>query len=1136
MANYTPDEIQAVVEKLVLSTIRRPYDTLGVRRTDISFSDVQQAAAGVFLLYPMSPFYTLYLGVQRVGDLIASEVEIVESLLDALGATGRNVLPVEDVSTLFNAQAALQALASAAAQQKGATDVTKAPAYVRFTDNVGRFLGGPGQNVREAGAVVQTPQQARAAIPALLTQLQDAHEVLVGRLKSISGGMADYNGLNLPSLVSTSVLANAASLVGADADALNALTPTERLALIRQTVLNILSVKAVVQTFSSFQPPSDFYPLEGLGRPYSDAKHLATPASATSSAKDVYGVLSTNDTLVVAVDGGAASSIVLQHSTLAELAGFATDDKFIIGDGTNPVTLGAPVPLNNVLRVTYGSVSYNCALTLSAAATGAVVTGTGDTTTAGWYGAGGSLNGTTLSIVVDGVATYTVTFAAPATASAMVTAINNVTNVAGAQHRVLASTSSNRLVLTTQSSTGVSASILMGSGTANSILGFTGGSTVNGNSNPRTADQVAADLNASLPAGEVVAEGYFFPRRFAGSLDIPASAGPTSTWTTTAGASGSLLSLGVVVGDVVQVMGGTNAGFWTITAVTATTVTVSGATAAQASASVEIGPKNRALRIRCVGTPSQLSGELSLQLLTDTTASKNAATTFGFPSGLVSTCAPTSMDALAADITAKSAAITASVVADYDAGLIAVRARTEPTNASQVTFASLETLGAVTFGAGTADYTVTSIVAGTTTQTGDVLVLRNSGIELVVNTINGLPATSPRQVVVGDVINGLGGPGTSGTNVRAEFGPPVTAARYNIVDITGGPNNGRYIIASPGPSSLDVQLLGAALPLVQSGTTYVEMVASFGSRRLQLASKLPTTQSRIQVTALDTLFSLAVDNYGTTPWFQLPSLPRGLQTGDVLEVHDTVYNTPSGEHIVGSVDTSLALLGISPEIGSSVTWQFTPQPPPFARLRAGTMNTFMSLKTQLDLWLARDVNQASFFTNFNRLVNPLLVNQSPTAVQVGTAVGELKRFYAYLQATAATAAGISTGQALDSILKTFVVEPVDAVDVLLRVFTEKGSDRATDFLLSGSFSAFFNLSVDGASYSGAFQEATRDVARNDLPVRRINRAETQSSRLISQAQSPDYEYTAASVSESVQADPVDPPGTFGEPSNYGKTT
>ena len=87
-----------------------------------------------------------------------------------------------------------------------------------------------------------------------------------------------------------------------------------------------------------------------------------------------------------------------------------------------------------------------------------------------------------------------------------------------------------------------------------------------------------------------------------------------------------------------------------------------------------------------------------------------------------------------------------------------------------------------------------------------------------------------------------------------------------------------------------------------------------------------------------------------------------------------------------------------------------------------------------------------------------------------------------------------------------------------------------------SFSAFFSLTADGASYAGAFQEAARDVARNDLPVRRFNRPETQSARVISQTQSPDFEYTAASVSESLQEEPVDPPGTFGEPSSFGKTS
>ncbi len=138
---FTDDEIQTAVENLVRATIRRPYDTLGVRRTDVSFSDTQEAASGVFLLYPKSPFYCIYLGAQRALEAVASEAAGIELLLAAIKAVSRHVLPITDITPIFNAQAALSELGSAVSQRTtGFADITAVPAYQRFSDNVNRFL------------------------------------------------------------------------------------------------------------------------------------------------------------------------------------------------------------------------------------------------------------------------------------------------------------------------------------------------------------------------------------------------------------------------------------------------------------------------------------------------------------------------------------------------------------------------------------------------------------------------------------------------------------------------------------------------------------------------------------------------------------------------------------------------------------------------------------------------------------------------------------------------------------------------------------------------------------------------------------------------------------------------------------
>lgn len=1137
-ANYTPDEIQAVVEKLVLSTIRRPTDTLGTIRTDISFTDVQQAAAGVFLLYPNSPFYVLYLGVQRLGDAIAAEVLTVASLLDAIEATGRNVLPVQDVSTLFNAQAALQALGSAAAARGNIFgDITSAPAYQQFSNNVQSFLAGPGQNVKEAGNIVQTPQQAVAAIPSLITQLQTAHDALVASVTNISNGMVNYNGLNLPQVVSASVLSNAASLVGADAQALDSLSPTDRLTLIRQTVLNTLGVQAVVTTFGSFTPPSDFFSLDGLGRPYSDAQHLSTPAVGLAGTGAFGVVQGVNDTMTITVDGGTPFTVTLQPSTLAELDGIGTDDRFVIGDGVNPVTPTSPIiPDNNVFKLAVDSTIYTATLTSSGAPTAAAITGTGNTTTSGWYGGGGLLDGTTLVINVDGAYQYEVALVAPAGAVALTTAINAVTNPAGSQqHRVIASIVGNRLVLTT-ANTGSQASILIGASAANAVLGFTQGQSATGSSNPRTADQVAADINGVLPTSAVVAEAYYLPLRFSGHVDIAAGTG-SAVFTVTAGAT-DFTQLGVSTADTVTVHGGPNDGIgYPITAITTTTITVTGTFFLDPGRSVEIGPKNRAVRIRCIDGASQLPIETSIKVFGDTPASTACAAMLGFVNGGASQCLRTQMVDLATDLTHKSQALTFDTLRIFTSEH--VRAVSNPSDPTTITLAPTEVQGTQAFSGTTLTYTVTMVVeADDTVSPGDIIVLRdgpNASAFFSISTING--AATPKTLAVGDVVVATGTvAGSSGSNTTAFVGPSSSPAKYDALTINGGPNNGDYIltVSGAGASPLDLTFLNRILPVFASGPNAVELDVSIGLTYLRFTSPSPTTQSRIQVTSA---FVTPIDEFGTSPWVLLPSIPRSLQAGDFLLTYSSDYKNADGVYNIDDVDTDLDVIKIDPEMPSNQSWQFTPQPPPFARLRVGVMNDFNNMKALLDAWLARDTNQDAWFVNFNRLVNPLLVNTNPTATQVGVAKNELLRFYALLLGSEATTLGSDPSLALDSILDTYTVEHVSPVDTLVKSFAEKGSDRANDILLAGQFQSFFGLTVDGASYSGAFQEATRNVARNDLPIRRINRSETQTSPMTGQTQSPDYEYTAASVNESVTGDnTVDPPQPFGEPSNFGKTS
>src|SRR5580658_4499658 len=135
MTDYTTDEINTAVTSLVQSGVSIPLDTLGTRRTDIAFSQVQQAVAGVFILYPLAPYYSLYLGAQQVLQAVASEAATIASILEAIESLNRYVLPVTDLSPLYNAQSALQALQGAVATT-APSDITKLAQYQRFASNV----------------------------------------------------------------------------------------------------------------------------------------------------------------------------------------------------------------------------------------------------------------------------------------------------------------------------------------------------------------------------------------------------------------------------------------------------------------------------------------------------------------------------------------------------------------------------------------------------------------------------------------------------------------------------------------------------------------------------------------------------------------------------------------------------------------------------------------------------------------------------------------------------------------------------------------------------------------------------------------------------------------------------------------
>lgn len=1154
-SNYSADEITAVVTKLVQSTIAFPYDTLGVRRTDITFGDIQQAAAGVFILYPNSPFYVLGLGMQRVQDQITAEDAIFQQLLAAVGVMNRAVLPVEDVSPLFNVQSALQNLGAAATARAGVfTDVTKTPAYQQYSSNVSKFLSGPGQAVKQGGNIVMTPQQAVAAIPGLMTQLQTAHAALTASVLLLVNGIVNYNAVDLPSIVISSVLAASASLVGSDATALSALTPTQRLASIRQVVLNLLATKAVIDTYGVFGGPTDFYSLTGLGSAYSDVNHVATPALVQADLGGAYSIITgVSDDLNLAVDGAPGVDIILNASTLAEIDGQASDATFVIGNGTIPALGGgATTPNNDLFKFTVDGTLYTATLPLSGGASSAVLTGTTDITAGGLYGGGGSLNGESFILTSNGVTMGSITFGALANTAALLAALNGVFNVA--PNPVFFSQVGVNLQAAT-TAVGTGASLLMGTGTSNTHLGFLNGQSSTGSAGgTTTADAVAAAITGAAPAG-VQGEAYYFPLKSNNPMDIPV--GTNQTWVLTLPASTNLLTLGVTTTDTAQVMSGANSaggpsfdGIYPITGVTSDSITITGTTVAQPGAVVEIGPAHRRVKLVCTNPAVQVPAETTLSVVGPDPVSAAALTLLGMVAGTTSQCSKSIPTNVANDINSKTGLVTAGTAITTLFGPLAT-AHADVVNPAHVVFMAATINGSTVYTGLTVAFTVTAVTTSGPVSAGDTLALRSGADGVVgfpITLING-HALSDHTIAVGDVLTcTTTGPLTNGTGITAELGPTINAQKYQVVTITGGPNNGTYTATGKGQTAIDV-LIQPTLPTVRSPvsptTSPVTMTASLGQMVLTLASKSVTTASKLVIggTAAALFFSSPPKTQvGTSQWFLLPSIPNGLQGGDLLEYYSSNFQTPDATYEIVQVLASLNVIQVDADPTSgqyppdSASWQFSPQPVPFAKLRYGIKNDFTTTQASLEAWLNLPANQPLYFQNLNALINPLLVGNNPTAEQVGAALAGINALYKYLTTVQAQAQLNDPTQALQSILKTFTIEPVPAIDTLIQTYTQKGADAAIDTLLSGDFATFFGMTSETASYAGAFQVATRAVAMNDLPVRKINRAEAQTSQMTGQTASPDFEYASNAALETIPGPQVDVPADAGEPSNYGTTT
>lgn len=1016
MADYTPDEIQAAVEKLVKGAIRRPTDSLGTRRTDVTFGDVQEAAAGVFILYPLAPFYAVFLGSQRLQEQVTAVASLVTQLRANVGAVGRRVLPIDEVENLFNAEAALLALEGAVAKT-APKDITKVPAFQRFASNVSEFLVKHGSKIKESGAIVPTPVEARLAIPSLMRSLTTAHQTLLDTVTTMANAVEDYNALNLPSIVARGVVSKSREVMGSHADQMDALSPEARLASVRDVVLDLLAAKAVVTRFGSFSGVSSYFAMTGTGQPYSDASHLATPASRTATVPTPHTIVPfVNDKLSLLMD--------------QPLGPFGFE--YLLAD---------VLTLNPSLNLAMNGVR----------AEQTIPAGTG--------------------FLVDVAANDSLKF--------------KTSDITGP---------------------GISFSVPLVSSPT-----------------PRTAVQICSDINAAFLMNAIntewLAEPYFFPATFLGTVDIINSLGATADFVIPVAGDMSF----VAVGNFIDIATGVNAGLWTVTVLNSpTSITATknvGVATDQAGVDVSIGGAKRAIRIKSIAPLVHTPIEARIEIVADDDLSQASCLNLGLGTFAAAFCYPLTAQQVADDLVVKlPAKVRATAVVTGTTTPI----RTVPGNSLSLVISKKRTSGQVNFTAGAPNSIAVSQVSGLLAAgvvIGDVIVLRGgtpANTEWVITAVTDTTATAES---LQSAVNGVG--------VTMDFGEPTPVTRWLAVDIPLGPLSGRHYISGPGETSLDLPLI-TPVALSQDPATKESLIttATVGQEFLVIKSRSQTVASSIAIdpisTSLSQFFIVApAIVYGTSPWFQLPSVALGLEREDLLDVFLTDYNNPSANYVIQSV--SSRILGILPEMPSKETWSFNDQPPPFARLKHGHTVNFGEFKLALDTWIARPINEFTYYRDLNRFLNPLLHNSNPTNEQVGTALTQLEMLLDYLIVWSGTM--VPVADALASILTSYVVQPVGALDVLIKSYKEKGADRAVDLLLQGQFSTFFNMDIHDVSYAGTMQKSMRSLMQEDLPIRKTQRQDVNRSRLISSTESPDYEYDQSDVDRAVTA--PEPPGDFG---------
>jgi hypothetical protein len=346
---FTSDEIQAAVERLIRTKSRRQYGSLGERDTQATFSDIQEAVAGTFMLTPEAPFYAVYLGSRVLLNDLRALSSAVLGLASYVRLLSRR--PTEYVTTeaLREAQAALLALETATrARAGGFRSLASVPAYQRFVSAAESFLKGPAQMLRSDGDIVPTAQEARTLVGEMLPLLKSDLARLTERATSLANAMEDYSRVSLADRVGKTVVQKARKTIQGHAETMEAGSQFERQAALRSATLDVLAAKAIITGLGSFQAPLEEKKVSGILLPYSDDTHPVGAAQLLTDTDGPYLLIS-DLTLAVDVDGEQID-LLLSKSYVPVLESSTETWKIHNAEDGVPANRLWAIKINGVLR------------------------------------------------------------------------------------------------------------------------------------------------------------------------------------------------------------------------------------------------------------------------------------------------------------------------------------------------------------------------------------------------------------------------------------------------------------------------------------------------------------------------------------------------------------------------------------------------------------------------------------------------------------------------------------------------------------------------------------------------------------------------------------------------------------------